>query len=966
MSSRIYKKYPKAKAAQLQPGLIPEREHPQAHGSRALEGKVHAPGGIFFHVGDQPGDELDIPEDVEERSKAQKKKEQQWKKWSEEVIPAMIEPYLSLLEETDALRDLTAARNRKLCAGCVEGSTLQVSCIYFDKIEKVNLCTCSEPALQLLSLGLFPCAPSRPTLAVDLNMLDLVRGLFLNSAPNVTAWCETLEGFLSARKFKLTTRDTLRKRFGNALQWYATLEDSKNQWMHKVINNVQKENRTVTDTIQDQARPGTQAEATEPSTPVADDANTPPLDRPSEYLRERCPVCFGGKDWHQPQEMVDAIVCIDACFTQKRRKSQGNSTSSVPRHHPETIFVPPSDVATMQATVESIRPAPKPKEPAMDGYEPGMKVSAAALDECFESFQAADANRVKASTKFFADTGLMALLCRHDRVLWLVNMTSAGEKQYYALCLLEQLFKHIPPAMRIGVLYDIGCQLHRSCIKHGFLQDILDRITFGISVFHAYGHQWPCQIIYHPRKCPGFGLTDGEGCERFWSSIKSLIPSLHVSGYYTRIYTIDTKVRHLDQISLLGMGKWLRWKWTVTLECKGEASEVLDGVYATEITEEDLRAHWANQVKEQTKPLPRQSKNIADKEIHSILLLKEQVTEYEKDIAAHRICLLDLTMEEIQVLKAKLNNATKAIKEKSSKLSIADQSNLKRLLGNQFLHLRLNALAVKQRIRDRLRQCKFELESLEKSYRKTVNRLKLEAHAGQQLKRKEPGIQNLARKYNKLCQEMEKLIQNRRAPRGARVPPQIELGSLFKLDVDDDIWQDIGLMDEMDESSNIPEWLGDDDVRKGIKALLLFDRCLEEEQRLIKEWKAMQDWFIEEWQHVQKALDKARGDNQTAYAYQLQNQKEHLLCLCLAWEPLVRAIPCDLPDSWGPSEQELLNARIYEVSEQVLQKASISRQGNNDEESSDEELSDGESEDKEEADILDTMEESGFADGFRL
>lgn len=74
------------------------------------------------------------------------------------------------------------------------------------EIEKLVLCTCTEPALQLLSRGFFPCAPSEPTLAVDLNVLDFARELFVNAAPNTTAWCETLEGFLSARKFKLTTR----------------------------------------------------------------------------------------------------------------------------------------------------------------------------------------------------------------------------------------------------------------------------------------------------------------------------------------------------------------------------------------------------------------------------------------------------------------------------------------------------------------------------------------------------------------------------------------------------------------------------------------------------------------------------------------------------------------------------------------------------------------------------------------
>lgn len=73
-------------------------------------------------------------------------------------------------------------------------------------IEKLVVCTCTEPALQLLSRGFFPCAPTEPTLAVDLNVLDFARELFVNAAPNTTAWCDTLEGFLGSRKFKLTTR----------------------------------------------------------------------------------------------------------------------------------------------------------------------------------------------------------------------------------------------------------------------------------------------------------------------------------------------------------------------------------------------------------------------------------------------------------------------------------------------------------------------------------------------------------------------------------------------------------------------------------------------------------------------------------------------------------------------------------------------------------------------------------------
>ena len=70
----------------------------------------------------------------------------------------------------------------------------------------VTICKCMPPALQLLNMGLFPCAPTRPSLAIDLNMLDLIGEYFVHAAPNTTAWCETLESFLGDRKYKLTTQ----------------------------------------------------------------------------------------------------------------------------------------------------------------------------------------------------------------------------------------------------------------------------------------------------------------------------------------------------------------------------------------------------------------------------------------------------------------------------------------------------------------------------------------------------------------------------------------------------------------------------------------------------------------------------------------------------------------------------------------------------------------------------------------
>lgn len=103
------------------------------------------------------------------------------------------------------------------------------------------------------------------------------------------------------------------------------------------------------------------------------------------------------------------------------------------------------DVKAMEEFVESCRQnanvqASRQNE-SNNILEPGMLVPVSVLNKCSNSFTSTDEKRQKASTQFFADTGLMAMLCRHDRVLWTANMTSAGKNQHYIFALLQMLFK---------------------------------------------------------------------------------------------------------------------------------------------------------------------------------------------------------------------------------------------------------------------------------------------------------------------------------------------------------------------------------------------------------------------------------------------------------------------------------------------------------------------------------------------
>jgi hypothetical protein len=124
----------------------------------------------------------------------------------------------------------------------------------------------------------------------------------------------------------------------------------------------------------------------------------------------------------------------------------------------------------------------------------------------------------------------MALMCKHDHTLFIVNMTTAGEKQHYAIVLLQALLSELSDWWRLGVLYDIACVLEQSCIQWNYFGSAIHRLQFAVSIFHAYGHSYECQVHYHLRKQAGCGLFDGEGCKRLWSQLKSMISILRVSG----------------------------------------------------------------------------------------------------------------------------------------------------------------------------------------------------------------------------------------------------------------------------------------------------------------------------------------------------------------------------------------------------------------------------------------------------
>ncbi|KAJ6574166.1 hypothetical protein B0H19DRAFT_856491, partial [Mycena capillaripes] len=864
------------------------------------------------------------------------KRAAQWRRWDQEIIPLLIPHYSWVVWETKCLRELEKLHPPVQDCDCIPRNQtvtiMRFSCTSIEDMD-VSVCDCRLAAVTLLRGGAFPCAPLQPSLAVDLRVLEFAFKLFLNVAPNHTALSTTLETILNTMGYQLNHQNTLRRRFGNALTWYGHLRNRSKAHYRAALEKMRPvpPAPVVARDESPDSSPHRDASPTRPSTPemLRPDGslsrNPLPRSCPSEYLRRRCPLCFGNL-YHDPSQLVDLIVCLDACFTHKRR----TSTSDPPRRHPCTHFIPEADAKATDAYVNETRGSFGPAEPRSkksktkmpsaaeeteDGYEhPDLLLPRSVLDACEASFKAADEKRAKASTDFFDDTGLMALLCRHDRVLWLVNMQTRGEQQYYVIVLLETLFQHLPRDIALGVLYDIACTLERSCRKWGFLSRFMDRIQFGVSVFHAFGHDWPCQLLHHPRKRTGFGLSDGEGCERFWHSISHLISVLRK---WQRLYVLDAQIEHADEVSLQRLGDWLRRR---SLHSRKKRQEAESALAECRVRISVLREQWQLQVVAQTKPLPRRSKNKGQQAINAILLLKSAVKKQTDHVNRLRAKFLgaaedadeeaDYYQVEFDKADAARAKAEKTLREKERALGVGERQALSKMSHIQYYNARMNARATKRRLRDRLRQRKFELDLVERSFRRLVNEQKLYSHTEAAVKRREKGIQNLATEYNKQCAKVAQLIRDKNAPRGALAPRSIPDGQLWKLDVDDEIWEDVGLDDdETEQQTTPPPWLCDDGVRAGIKALLLIDRCKEEDLRLKKERAALQVWFAEEWALLNRTLDEAVADT-APERYQYELMRDDLVRLCVTWQ---KSLPdCGLDTStlppWGPNAAQLARA----------------------------------------------------------
>ncbi|KAG2056662.1 hypothetical protein BDR06DRAFT_1040389 [Suillus hirtellus] len=211
--------------------------------------------------------------------------------------------------------------------------------------------------------------------------------------------------------------------------------------------------------------------------------------RCAPLLVQQCPACFGGLLHGRPtDEGGDIHVAIDGNFHHHHRCAAGNC----PLFYDPTYFIPKNFIDKVHTPI----------------------IPDEAVDQCETAYEAADGKKQKAAMDNFDDTGIMALICRHDIPLFFANIDSPGEQQKYSVALLQHLFSLLPPEATVVALYDVGCVLARSLAKYEILPEtVTKQLRFATTAMHAYGHEWACQLVYNPQMCLGLGLSDGEGTE---------------------------------------------------------------------------------------------------------------------------------------------------------------------------------------------------------------------------------------------------------------------------------------------------------------------------------------------------------------------------------------------------------------------------------------------------------------------
>ncbi|OAV98637.1 hypothetical protein PTTG_25604 [Puccinia triticina 1-1 BBBD Race 1] len=540
----------------------------------------------------------------------------------------------------------------------------------------------------------------------------------------------------------------------------------------------------------------------------------------------KCPRCFGPNknEVKADPDEPDFIIAMDGNY-QQRHYAHASKDSPTNAQYPPS-FLPPSDVNTSKALCE-----------ATDTHVTGIE------DPCALAHKAANDTRGATTWQKCDDSGLFGAACRHDVPLLYANIYQSGEKLYYPISILGRIMSHFPQS-RIGVLYDIGCQLETHIKKRDFFLDRQTDLMFGTSVFHSYVHEWSCQVKYNPRLNKSWGLSDGEGLERLWAFLSPLVSILRVSSRFHRLVGIHSRSLYYNVGLNETAGEWLLSKLHSAAQTTQEARTALDELnqfsnpyLPTEgkYTDDFFQEQWNN---ERTYHLEttRSYQEKQKKELGWLLCLEEQLEqEWSREGLSvaqglARANAVSHITENILTQRAKVGDPTML-----QNLTVPQQD---KLLQIWYLktELRHKFLVLIKEKRPLVRVCRpGEQTTLgTNGQQKLIESVRKQAQA----------LHKVLNKYNKQVRMFINLYPDRAHPR------ILEYDQLLNIEPEDAFWND-GLFTNQDEP-----WAVDSVTQKGIRHLAALNRGVEERHRLGWEVRRAMRWALAQHVELSDLIDR--------------------------------------------------------------------------------------------------------------
>jgi hypothetical protein len=256
-------------------------------------------------------------------------------------------------------------------------------------------------------------------------------------------------------------------------------------------------------------------------------------------------------------------------------------------------------------------------------------------------------------------------------------------------------------------------------------------------------------------------------------------------------------------------------------------------------------------------------------------------------------------IDQPEELKVAIQRLESTIKKKTEELRLSDRASaakLKNLKKDKWVNIQLNLRVLREQLLRKLRARKFELATLDRANSSRILDQKTKAHVEKAVKSRSGGIEATVKKYNARLKELAGLRGKGGIRKDAYIPPVLSMEGLYRLDVDQDIWEDVqGNIADFPDGV-VPPWLADSSVKEGIRLAQEIGSCHQELERCKAEHGNLRTWFCEEYSAV---MDVFMGSDDEDVSYWALLRANQLYDWMMGWKRDIVQVPI-IPDvlSW--------------------------------------------------------------------